>query len=150
MGVLFDLRSTEPYEEGTIAELEAASFTITREGVSATFTASQGVLNQTGSSFGVNSDGAADQSALLDGGAGVELITITFSVDVEVLSVGVSSFGGTDEGSAVVAGGAPITLGKSGDNDLGGGLATTIDSVVVSYVAGNGFSFDRIRVHPVE
>ena len=105
--ITYNLR--DPFVE-TIDEVN--SFFLTQDGVTATLTASPTsinssalLLNQTASSFGVNVNGTTcnnlEDSATLDGGCGGEKIGITFSTDVLVNSLFVSSFG-ADAGTALV------------------------------------------------
>ncbi len=145
---IFDLRTTDPYPEGTIADLEGPSFSITVDGISATLTAIPGVLNQTASGFGVNAPGGGDNAGRIDGGEGIETVVVSFSEAVVLESIELSSFSVGEEGSLVIAGGAPIAV-TTGNPDLGSGQPIPAgQSFLLGYVAGNGFSFDRFEVSP--
>ena len=84
--VFFDLRTSDPiYSEGAIEDLEGVSMTLTLNEISTTLTASDGVLNQTISGFGVNASGSGDDTDQLDNGSGLdESISISFDVQAPI------------------------------------------------------------------
>ena len=150
--VQFDLRDT-----GATTAIESGS--ITRDGITATLTAivegNAGVLNQTSTGFGVNADGGGDESARLDGDEGAESISISFDVDVTWTGLLLSLFS-AGEGAGVSL---PAILntpladtGSSGDvySFAADNVVLVGESVVLSWVSGNGFSFDSFEVEPYE
>jgi len=144
----FDLRTSDPYPEGTIEDLdENASFTITKDGIAATLTANDGVLNQTGSGFGVNAAASGDDTDNLDDGSGViESVTVSFDADVLLDEIGLSALGASDSGTVVIAGGTPQVLNMSTTTFSSGNLITAGQTFVVTYSTGNGFSFDDFTI----
>ena len=151
--ITYNLR--DPFVE-TIDEVN--SFVLTQDGVRATLTASPTsiygsalLLNQTASSFGVNVNGTTcnslEDSATLDGGCGGEKIGITFSTDVLVNSLFVSSFG-ADAGTALV--GSTLTnITSTGLLSLNNTFLAAGSQFLVSYTGGNGFSLDNFTVTAV-
>ncbi|NOY29374.1 MAG: PEP-CTERM sorting domain-containing protein [Planctomycetes bacterium] len=121
-------------------------------GIIATLTASSGMLNQSGNGFGVNNlPGAGDDPDVLDGVLGTETITLTFNVDVFLDQIQLSVLSAGEEGSIAIAGGIPISLTDTGvGNDEynfnTGNSVLTSESIVLSWVSGNGFSFDDFSV----
>lgn len=148
--VVFDLRDRAfTFAEGLIEDIdEQVSFTITRNGVSMTLTANQGVLNQTASGFGVNSDGAGDDTDGLDGSAGEERISVTFAIAVVFRGVEVSGFSGEDTAGIVIAGGSALSITERGFFDSGAVSLAAGQAVQIYWVAGNGFTLDAISVDP--
>jgi hypothetical protein len=132
--------------------------TLSLGGVTATFTASAGVLNSTASLFGVDG-GPGDQTEYLDqfnSGGGTqtsEFVTITFSVPVTLTSLSLEDYSPAgaapaEQASATVAGTlfnlAPVAaaIDVYAFNDpiaLG-------QTLVVRHIAGNGFSFRTFTV----
>jgi hypothetical protein len=148
--VFFDLRDNvtlEPIDE-------VVSFNYPVGGITATLTAvvgppaNAGVLNSTLSGFGVNATGSGDVTDMLDGVNGIEEVDITFNQNVLFTQLTVSSFGGTDAGEVIIAGGSPISITSTGLQDVPDTSVLTGQSVVVRYVAGNGFSFDSFVATP--
>jgi hypothetical protein len=148
--VFFDLRDNatlEPIDE-------VVSFNYAVGGIIATLTAgvgppaNGGVLNSTLSGFGVNATGSGDATDMLDGVNGIEEVDITFNQNVTFTQLSVSSFGGTDAGEIVIAGGTPIPIATTGLQDVPDTAVSMGQSVIVRYVAGNGFSFDSFEVTP--
>ena len=144
----FDLRTSDPYLEGIIEDLdESASFTITKDGIAATLTANDGVLNQTGGGFGVNAAGSGDDTDNIDDGSGVvESVTVSFDVDVLLDEIGLGSVGGSDTLSLVIAGGSPQTLDQNSNPISSGNLITAGQTFVLTHATGNGISFDDFTV----
>lgn len=140
----FDLRGTEGL---AIDGLVSGSTTV--DGITATLTANSGVLNQTASAFGINADGSGDDTDTLDGGEVVENIEITFDVDIVLNQIQLSLLSAGEEGSITIAGGSPISLTDTGAGDDEFNFSDTVlttDSIVLSWVSGNGFSFDDFSV----
>jgi len=132
------------------AELEGAlSNSTTVGGITATLTANSGTLNQTTNRFGVNATGSGDDPDTLDDGEGAESITITFNVDVFLDQIQLSVFSVGEQGSILIAGGTPTPLAgmPQGDDEFDFSNAVlTSQSIVLSWVSGNGFSFDDFSV----
>ena len=145
----FDLRGAL----GT--ELEGAiSGSISVGGITATLTANSGILNQSSLGFGVNATGSGDDAARLDGDVLAETITLTFNIDVLLDQIQLAVLSEDEEGALTVAGGSPISLVDTGAGDdeynfNANNTVLTTDSVVLSWVSGNGFSFDDFTVSPL-
>ncbi|MBI1178651.1 VPDSG-CTERM sorting domain-containing protein [bacterium] len=144
--VQFDLRDTS-------ATSEIESGTIVRSGITATLTplvdGGSGSLNQTSSGFGINAVGGGDDTDAIDGDEGAETIAIRFDVDVIWQQFTVSSFGSSDEGRVTIGAFSPVAIGASGSQVFGTNNELVAgNQVLVSYVAGNGFSFDSFTVEP--
>gem|GEM_PF-1031388 len=150
--VEFDLRDT-----GNVSEIEAG--VITRGGITATLTAivggNTGVLNQTTSGFGINATGTGDESSRLDGDEGAESVSITFDVNVLWTGLGLSLFS-SGEGASISL---PLALSTAlADTSSASDVYTFAsdnvvlagEMVVVSWVSGNGFSFDSFDVELYE
>lgn len=153
-GAFFDLRdqvSTFPPGNQTIADLEGESMTLQVGGITATLTADVtggGVLNQSGSAFGVNQSDAGDDADQLDAVNGVESIIIAFDSQVTAESILVSSFGSEDKGVVTSPGKTDIIVDSTGITDISSfGL---ISQFTIAFVdeGGNGFSFDGFTVTP--
>ncbi len=153
-GAIFDLRGTD-----ALAALDNESTgVLTVDGVTATFNAivesSSGNMNQTGSGFGINAALPGDETALLDGDAGLESISVSFSVPVQLVAVTVSSFGGDDRGALMSTAGSDL-IASTGTTVPSFG-ASFISSFSLGFVAnpsnstlGNGFSFDSFEVQAI-
>lgn len=141
-GVQFDLR------DSSIDALEGGdSFSISLGGISATLTAkveaNTGVLNRTTTGFGVNAAGSGDATAQIDGDNGRESVSMVFDVDVLFSSIKVSGFGSSDRGSISIAANPAVTIDASGVHSFASdNIVTAGQSVVLSFLSGNGFSFD--------
>ena len=148
--VVFDLRDRAlSFDEGLIEDIdEQISFTITLGGVSMTMTANQGVLNQTSSGFGVNSDGAGDDTDGLDGSLGEERISVAFTGAVVFRGVEVSGFSGDDAAGIVIADGSPASIAERGFFSTHAAALAAGQTVQIYWVAGNGISLDAIAVDP--
>lgn len=137
----------------TTATLEIESGTIVRSGITATLSplvsGGSGSLNQTVSGFGINSNAGGDDSDTIDGGEGAETIAVSFDVDVVWQQLSVSAFGSSDQGQVTIGAFSPVVINATGsqsfatDNQVAAG-----SQILVSYVAGNGFSFDSFTVEP--
>lgn len=136
---------------------EIESGTIVRDGITATLTpiveGSFGELNQGSSHFGINADGGADVSNGLDGKEGAESITITFDVDVNWLQLNLSLFSAGEKAALAMSSYPSIALADTGagKDEYQFNSANYIpagSSVVLSWVGGNGFSFDSFIVEP--
>ncbi len=111
----FDLRTADPiYSEGAIPDLEGSTMTLTLNGISATLSANDGVLNQTTSGFGVNAAAPGDVTDKLDGAVLQEMVSISFDVEVILLSVSVSSFSAADSGSLKLPDQSMLGIGSTG------------------------------------
>ncbi|MFK7990073.1 MAG: hypothetical protein AB8I08_28905 [Sandaracinaceae bacterium] len=130
----------------TIEDLEAATMMLTVAGVTMTLAANDGVLNQTASGFGINHSGGTDDTDGIDGNDGVEVLTVTFGVDVSLTEIDFSSFSSADEGAVVINGGSPTSVTSSGVLDLAGAALTAGQTLTIAHVAGNGFQVDSITV----
>ena len=125
---------------------------VTVDGLTATFTANNGILNQTSGDFGINASGVGDTTNQIDNGSGVdEFVTITFDKFVTFDQLILSSFTSSENASLTISGGSPITLvgtGPSTDiyNFSTDNTILTGQSVILAYGTGNGFSFDEFTV----
>jgi len=143
----FDLRGPQGVDVDGLA-----SGSTTVGGITATLTANSGELNQSGNGFGVNTlPGAGDDPDALDGVLGTETITLTFNVNVFLDQIQLSVLSAGEEGSIAIAGGVPISLTDTGvGNDEfnfnSNNTVLTSESIVLSWVSGNGFSFDDFTV----
>ena len=146
--VVFDLRDRVlTFDEGLIEELdEQISFTVTADGVALTLAANQGVLNQTTSGFGINSDGSGDDTDGIDGELGEERITLTFDSPVIFRGFEVSGFSGEDQGGVVISDGSPTPFSERGFFASDSVEVGTAETVQIFWIAGNGFSLDAIAV----
>lgn len=115
-------------------------------GLQVTLSTLDGVLNRTGSGFGVNADGAGDDTNGIDNGSGiVESISIFFSASVLLDSIQLAQLGNSD--IALLTIGATDFLITAENNPFSESVAIAAnDIVVLAYEAGNGFSFDGLTV----
>jgi hypothetical protein len=143
--ITFDLRDATT---ATITD-EIESGTLTRGGITATLTpfvdGSSGVLNQTGSGFGINASGS-DASDQLDGDEGIESIFISFNADVSFTSLKLSQFGSSDSALLTIAGFTELSIGSSSQSFLTDNFVPTGETVRLKYGTGNGFSFDSFTI----
>ncbi|GAX60754.1 hypothetical protein SCALIN_C14_0017 [Candidatus Scalindua japonica] len=145
--ITFDLRGAE----GTFVD-GLVTGPITKNGLTATLSSNDGVLNQTAGGFGINALGAGDDTDTIDNGSGVtELITITFDQLVTFDQLILSSFTNAEDAILTIAGGPPITLvGTVPLADVYNFPVTNTipigQSVMLAYNTGNGFSFDEFTV----
>jgi hypothetical protein len=145
--VLFDLRDVS-------ATTEIESGTMTRGGITATLTpfvqGGAGTLNQTATGFGINADATGDLTNQIDGAAGAESISLTFSTHVSFLALGVSQFG-ADLAGLQVAGFPEITINSTGVSQFpSDNLVPFGQAVHLRYISGSGFSFDSFTVELAE
>lgn len=148
--ILFNLRDTaviEPLDE-------AASFMLTKSGVTATLTASAGELNVTTSGFGVNYPGPGDDTDALDGALGLESVSVTFDVDVYFESLTLSIFSPGETATLNIASFPTVPLSDTGSGaDVfsfsSNNLVSAGQAVVLAHESGNGFSFDSFSVSTV-
>lgn len=137
--------------EGTVVD-GLTTGPVTKNGLTATLTANDGVLNQTSGGFGINASGGADVTHLIDNGSGVtEFVTIMFDQLVTFDILVLSSFTSTDQASLTIAGGSPIFLVGTGPSiDIYNFSTNNIipigQSVMLAYSTGNGFSLDEFTV----
>jgi PEP-CTERM motif-containing protein len=152
--ITFNLR--DPYIE-SIDEVNSFDLTIdglvaTLQALPETYSGYNVVLNQTSSAFGINVDKITcnmEDSSQVDGGCTGELLGISFSENVYLNSLRVSSFGSTDQGLVTVDGTATVPLTSTGLVSLGNIYLAAGDVWTVSYLAGNGFSVDNFTVSTV-
>jgi len=129
---------------------------VTVGGLTATFTANNGVLNQTSDSFGINASKAGDATDTIDNGSGVtEFVTIEFDKLVTFDELVLSSFTSAEDASLTISGGSPITLvGTGPSRDIYNFSTDNIipigQLVKLAYSTGNGFSFDEFTVTPAD
>jgi hypothetical protein len=147
---LFQLKGNAAVE----AVDEAASFSLTVGGITATLTANVGVLNTTSSGFGINHPTTGDPTDHLDGMFAVEEVSIVFNLPVRLDQIVLSDFTGSTTGdlaTLTIDGFPPLTLiptapaldvyNFSSNNTLPAG-----QSIHLAWQAGNGFSFDSFSV----
>ena len=123
---------------------------VTKAGLTVTLSANVGVLNQTGSGFGINSPGA-DVSDGIDKPSNVaEFVTIEFDQLVTFDQLKLSRFTSSDEAKLTIANFSTISLNNVGTTDIYNFLTDNIvsinQSVVLAYSSGNGFGFDEFTV----
>jgi len=144
----FDLR-----DRSTTAEIVSGA--ITRGGVTATLTpivsGSTGALNQTASAFGINASTSDDDTDTLDGGAGAESISLLFNTDIVFTQLGLSLLSAGESASLTIDGFASIPLSDTGvGSDIfsyaSNNLVLTGQTVLLSWIGGNGFSFDNFTI----
>lgn len=137
--------------EGTVVD-GLTTGPVTKNGLTATLTANDGVLNQTSGEFGINASGGSDVTHLIDNGSGItEFVTIMFDQLVTFDMLALSSFTSTEEASLIIAGGSQIFLVGTGPSIDIYNFSTnnTIpigQSVMLAYSTGNGFSLDEFTV----
>ena len=147
---LFQLKGNAAVE----AVDESVSFPLTVGGITATLTANVGVLNTTSSGFGVNHPTTGDPTDHIDGMFAIETVSIVFNLPVRLDQIVLSDFTGSTTGdlaSLTIDGFPLLTLNPtapaldvynfSSNNTLPAG-----QSIVLAFVAGNGFSFDSFSV----
>ena len=147
---LFDLRGTEGASPGGVEG--AMSNSVTVDGIEATLTANDGILNHTGSGFGVNAAGSGDATQLLDDGSVIaESVTVIFDVPVVLTSLQLSDFAGTETASLTVAGNLNNLNATGSANDIYpfNDPVNVGQSIVLLWTSGNGFSFDNFEVTAV-
>jgi len=148
---------------------EVNSFSLTQGGLTATLFAVPTTfneppqrtleLNQTSSSFGVNvantTCGGLEDSSLIDGGCTPESVRIIFNLPVRLDQIVLSLYTpGSDSASLAIDGFAPTTLlptPSASDiyNFSSNNTVPVGQSIVLGYLAGNGFSFDSFTVTAV-
>lgn len=143
--IVFDLRSD------LIESIdEQATFELTKNDITATLSTSVGVLNRTSSSFGVNATGFGDATSLIDDGSGIaEFIQIQFNQAIRLLDFTVSSFGSGDSGLLSVNNLAIFEINNTGLNSLNNLFINDGDILSLSFISGNGFSFDSFTVSKI-
>jgi len=143
--IVFDLRSD------LIESIdEQATFELTKNDIIATLSTSVGVLNRTSSSFGVNATGSGDATSLIDDGSGIaEFIQIQFNKAIRLLDFTVSSFGSGDSGLLSVNNLAIFEINNTGLNNLNNLFINDGDILSLSFISGNGFSFDSFTVSEI-
>jgi hypothetical protein len=134
---------------------EAPSFSLTVGGITATLSANIGLLNTTGvSGFGVNAPGGLDESSQIDADQGIESVSILFNTSVRLDQIVLSLFtgGATGDLATLVVDGFPAqTLTPTAPaldvyNFSSNNTVPVGQSIVLTYQAGNGFSFDSFTV----
>ncbi len=145
--ITFDMRGAE----GSAVD-GLASGSVIKDGLTATFTANSGLLNQTGSGFGINAKDSGDDTDQIDNGSGViELVTIMFDQLVTFDQLVLSSFADSEEAKLKIAGVSTILLGTS-DKDIYDFSTDNIVSIgqsvslALNADKGNGFSFEEFTV----
>ncbi len=144
--ITFDLLGSE----GTAVD-GSATGDVTKDGMTATLSANSGVLNQTGSAFGINALGVGDKTDQIDNILLTEFVTIEFDQLVTFDQLVLSSFTTSETAALTIAGGSPTLLDGtapaidvydfSTDN-----IVSIGQSVILAYSTGNGFSFDEFTV----
>lgn len=125
---------------------EQVSFQLEQSGLTLSLTANSGVLNRTSSGFGVNAEGSGDDTNGLDDGSGViESITIRFDQDVSLVSLLLTQLGSNDV--AAVQFDSTDYLISSATNPFTESIVMAAnEELILSFVQGNGFSFNEITV----
>ena len=120
---------------------------ITNNGLIATFTASEGVMNRTTSGFGINGPGSDDTHGLNTS----QYIQITFDQDVTFTNLNISSWGASDAGE-VQLGSAFTSQGSiSGTGDTAYNFTVSQGTAIriiatADTASNNGFSVDEFTV----
>ncbi len=146
--ITFDLRNGP---EGTAVDGLAAG-PVTKGGLTATLSASVGVLNQTTTGFGINAPGTDVSDGIDDPSDVAEFVTIEFDQLVTFDQLKLSRFTSTasDEASLTIAGGSSILLVDTGPTDIYNFSTDNIvsigQSIVLAFSSGNGFGFDEFTV----
>lgn len=145
--IAFDLRDTG-------AKAQIVSGTVHQGTITATLVplveGGSGDLNQTQDGFGINAVGSKDNTHNLDGAEGTESIIITFNTDIVFKQLKLSAFGDTDLGRIRIGTFSPLPLNSTGVTSFSNNSLVPIgQSVLVEFVAGNGFSFDSFTVELV-
>ncbi|NNJ42064.1 MAG: PEP-CTERM sorting domain-containing protein [Akkermansiaceae bacterium] len=104
---------------GSALDFEASSGSHTLGGVQVTLEANEGDVNASLEGLGINRVGGGDESAAIDTKLGVEILTVSFDVDVVFDSLTISDLGVDDALDASFNGGAAIQLTSSGLHHLG-------------------------------
>jgi len=141
-----------------------ASGTLNVNGLTATLTASDGILNATSANFGVNAIGPGDATDLLDAGSGLpEFISVSFDQTVTFTQITLGAFSGSERASLTLGLNPTLTLEATtaaadiydftaSDFPLGNLLAPG-QTVRIGYAFGsaadNGFSLQGFQVHTV-
>lgn len=135
---------------------ELTSGSITRGGLTATFTANLGVLNANGTSFGINDLDSADDPARLDTFNGVvEFITVTFDQPVTFTQLTLQDFSPGETailkiGPNVSPAIDPLTAAIDAYDFTNDGYQIALgQSLVISSGVGNGFSLESFQVNTV-
>ena len=108
-----------------------------------------GVLNRTGRSFGVNALGGADDSDAIDGALRAESITLSFNAADSLHSIQLAGFGRNDV-ATLQLGVLERLLDRSGIVDLGNYALAADTSFSISHLRGNGFSLNGLSFSPLE
>jgi hypothetical protein len=145
---------------------EVSSFTLTVNGVSATLTALSGgvtnpatVLNRTASGFGVNSVGSGDLTDQIDAINGIEAVRLVFDQDVYFTQLVLALYSKPsqeppgDLASLSLPAGTVIPLPMTSAVDTydfaSGNFIAAGQAVDLTYIQGNGFSFNGFTVQGV-
>lgn len=142
----------------------AASGTLTVNGLTAIFTANDGLLNATTTNFGINASGSGDAADMLDAGSGVdEFLTVTFDQPVTFTQLSLDSFSGSERASLTIGLNPTLLLDASpagtdvfnfinSDFPLGNVLDAG-QSLRIGYAfssaADNGFSLEGLHVNTI-
>lgn len=134
---------------------------LTRDGLTAIFTANDGIMNATSTYFGINAAASGDDTDQMDAGSGVnEFITITFDAAVEFRQLSLASFTDGEVASIAVGLNAAVFRDGSGPNVLDftadsfplGNTISLGQTLVIGYTgpaASNGFSLEGFQVNTV-
>ncbi len=120
----------------------------TNSGIVATFTASDGTMNRTGSGFGLNSTISGDDTDAFDVG---EWLDITFDRAVTLTDVTVSSWNdGTDQAVIYVAGVSNGVVLATGSHSfsIDVGVSDVLRIWGTKGTVGNGWSLNSLTVVP--
>lgn len=129
--------------------------TLTVSGVTATFSASSGTLNATATNFGVNASPSGDITDQIDAGSadGSESITIWFDQSVIFQSLSLSSYSTGEQALLNIAGAnfdlPAMTAGLDFYTFSNNNSVALGQTVVLSHLSGNGFSFESFQVSTV-
>ncbi len=141
-----DLVTFDLINQAAIDNVATGMLTDAMTGLTATFTASTGVLNGTSLNFGVNGPGA-DEASLLDAS---EHITVSFNQAVDVTGLTLELFSG-DEGALLTFNTFDLPIADTGSGTDVYAFSSNNSIALgqefrISHTVGNGFSFESLTV----
>jgi len=145
--ILYNLRDTSQ-----TVDIEAGAYTV--DSVLLTMNSPQGVLNQTGTGFGVNATGSGDNTHQIDNGAGVaEVLNFSFDASGTLTQIDMSSYGSSDTFDLKKNGVLILSMTDQGTSSpdiftLNEAFVST-DTFSITFTGGNGASLDAFTITTV-